>query len=281
MTTTLETKKQTTTRPRVIAVTSGKGGVGKTSMAVNLAVALRMFGSDVLLVDADMGLGNVDVLLGLSVECDVREVLLNGRPIEQVVVGGPRGLKILPGASGVQELAELDRDQVGAFIDDLREYCAEFDYVVFDTSPGISNGVLDCLMAAQEILLVTNPEPAAITDAYALLKVLGNRNGARERTVSVVMNRTDSREEALRAYDRLRAVSQLFLEWDIEYMGSVSGDDAVRAAGRRQVDFVTAYSASPASRDVRKIAARLASSGQGAEADAGGFFKALAEADHG
>jgi flagellar biosynthesis protein FlhG len=281
MTTTLEQKKQTATRPRVIAVTSGKGGVGKTSMAVNLAVALRMFGSEVLLVDADMGLGNVDVLLGLSVECDVREVLLNGRPIEQVVVGGPRGLKILPGASGVQELAELDREQVRAFIDGLREYCAGFDYVVFDTSPGISNGVLDCLMAAQEILLVTNPEPAAITDAYALLKVLGNRDGARERTVSVVMNRTDSREEALRAYDRLRAVSQLFLKWDIEYMGSISGDDAVRAAGRRQVDFVTAYSASPASRDVRKIAARLASSGQASEADAGRFFKALAEADNG
>jgi flagellar biosynthesis protein FlhG len=211
----------------------------------------------------------------------MREVLLNGRPIHETVIGGPRGLKILPGASGVQELAELDRQQVGAFIDGLRQYCANFDYVVFDTSPGIGSGVVDCLMAAHEILLVTNPEPAAITDAYALLKVLGKREGARERTVSVIMNRTDGREEALRAYDRLRAVSQLFLKWDIEYMGSVTGDDAVRAAGRRQVDFVTAYTASAASRDVRKIAARLTSSTPESSADAGRFFKALAEVDHG
>jgi flagellar biosynthesis protein FlhG len=258
-------------------VTSGKGGVGKTSIAVNLAVSLRLFGADILLVDADMGLGNVDVLLGLDTELNLCDVALRGKAIEHVVVEGPRGLRILPGASGVQELAELDDTRVADFLERINRYCAAMDFVIVDTSPGITSPVVNCLMAADEVLLVTNPEPTAITDAYALLKVMSKRPGARERTVSIIMNQTVAKEEALRSFDRLRAATRLFIEWDIEYLGSVARDDAVSAATRRQVDFVTYYSASPCARDVRKIAARLASVGQQTTTEVGRFFRTVVE----
>jgi len=267
------------TSPRILAVASGKGGVGKTSMAVNLAVSLRLFGAETFLVDADMGLGNVDVLLGLRPTLNIRDAVLDGVPIERVVVDGPCGLKILPGSSGVQALAELDSARLNGFLESVNAYCAQMDFVVVDTSPGVSSPVVDCLMAADEVLLVTNPEPTAITDAYALLKVMSRRPGARDRAISVIVNRTSGKEQALRSFDRLRAATKLFLNWDLDYLGSVVQDDAVSTASQRQIVFVTHYTASPGSRDVRKIAARIVSAGLGGSLDVGRFFRVAAEAN--
>jgi len=251
--------------PRVLAVTSGKGGVGKTSLSVNLALGLRLFGRRVLLVDADLGLANVDVLLGLDPKRNLREVLLEGQPLDQVVADGPRGLKILPGASGVEALAALEAPALEAFLAKLHAYCRDMDFVVVDTSPGVSPAVVRLLLAADETVLVTNPERMALTDAYALLKVLTG-HARRERPeedgtprVSVVMNRATGREEAVRAYDRLRAAAARFLSLPLAYLGPVGEDDAVGRAARRQVDFLTHYEAAPCSHDVRRIAARLVS----------------------
>lgn len=265
--------------PRVLAVTSGKGGVGKTSLAVNLALSLRLFEVDVLLLDADVGLADVDVLLGLSVLHDLRDVVLRGWPIEDIVVEGPRGLRILPGASGVEEMARLDDEQFRAFLERLVAYCAQMDYVIVDTAPGISSPVLNCLLAADEVLLVTNPEPTSLTDAYALLKVLSSRPEGLGKPVSVIMNATGSREEAVGSFDRLRNTARRFLKRDLDYLGSVAWDETVGEAVRRQVAFLTHYAASPCSRDVRKLAARLISSGRTGAASVGRFFRAMSAAD--
>jgi flagellar biosynthesis protein FlhG len=263
------------TRPRLVAVTSGQGGVGKTNVAVNLAISLRLLGAKVLLLDADVGLGNVDVLLGLEVSHDLRDVLLHGRPLEQTVLEGPRGLKILPGASGVEEMANLSADQTGAFFAQLADYCSGMDYVVVDTAPGISPAVVNCLMAVDELLLVTNPEPTALTDAYALLKVISRRPEARSKSVSLIMNQIASKEEAMRSYDRLRSTAKQFLDWEVGYLGSVAWDGTVGEATRRRVDFLTHYAAAPCSRDVRKLAARLVSSRMGGGADVGRLFRQM------
>ncbi len=264
-------------KPRLIAVTSGKGGVGKTNVAVNLALCLRLLGAKVLLLDADVGLGNVDVLLGLEVRYDLRDVLLHGRPLEQTVLDGPRGLKILPGASGVEEMATLGAERLDAFFAQLAGYCAGMDFVLADTAPGISPPVINCLMAVDDVLLVTNPEPTALTDAYALLKVMSRRPEARSKRVSLILNQIASKEEAMRSYDRLRATSKQFLDWDVDYLGSIAWDGTVGEATRRRVDFLTHYADAPCTRDVRKLAARLISGSLGGEADVGRFFRQVME----
>jgi flagellar biosynthesis protein FlhG len=261
----------------ILAVTSGKGGTGKTNFAANLALCLRMFNREVLLVDADLGLGNVDVLLGLDARHNLRDVLKEGCGVEQIVVEGPRGLKVLPGASGVEEMVRLSDEQLAGLLAKIEEYCRCMDFVVVDTAPGISPPVISCLLAADRALLVTNAEPTAVTDAYALLKVLSKRHGGADRKVCVVMNQTGSKEEAMRGFDRLRRTARQFLKMEIEYLGSVAWDDAVALATKRQVAFATHYAGSACSRDVRKIAARLVSSAGPGGADVGRFFRAVSE----
>jgi len=264
-------------KPRVLAVTSGKGGVGKTNLAVNLALCLRLFNVNVLLLDADVGMASVDVLLGLDIRHSLRDVVLKGQPIEQVVVEGPRGLRILPGACGVEELARLDEQQFERFLRQVQGYCEQMDFVVVDTAPGISPAVIGCLLAADETLLVTNSEPTSLTDAYGVLKVMSGRPEGRSKLVRVIMNQIGSKEEAIRSFDRLRGAARRFLDMDVHYLGSVAWDDTVSEATKRQVAFLTHYSASPCSRDVRKIAARLLSAARGGSADMGRFFRAVGE----
>jgi flagellar biosynthesis protein FlhG len=252
--------------------------VGKTNLAVNLALSLRLFDVKVLLLDADMGLGNVDILLGLEAGLNLRDAVLGGRPLDHVVVDGPRGLKILPGSSGVEQMVRLGDEKLSAFLRTVEQYCSQMDFVVVDTSPGISPAVINCLLAADDTLLVTNPEPTSLTDAYALLKVMSRQPEGRGAPVWVVMNQTGSKEEALRSFDRLRSVAKRFLDLDVHYLGSVAWDETVSEATKRQVAFLTHYSASPCSRDVRKIAARLVSSPRGSSTDMGRFFRTMGEA---
>ncbi len=262
-------------RPRIIAVTSGKGGVGKTNVALNLAISLRVLGGKVLLLDADMSMGNVDVLLGLNLQRDLRDLLLGDASLAQVVADGPRGIKILPGASGVEELANLDDRRMQEFLRKLEAFCAEMDYLVVDTATGISAGVINCLLAADEIVLVTNTEPTALTDAYALLKVYGRRAGEDAGKVFIIMNQIGSKEEAMGSFDRLRGAAERFLGWEPEYLGSISWDDTVSVATKQQVDFLTHYASAPCSQDIRKLAARLVSAGRSGGEGVGRFFRKM------
>ena len=268
--------QEPTRGPRILAVTSGKGGVGKTTVAVNLSVCLRLLGAELLLLDADMGLANVDVLLGLRTIYNLRDVLLKHKSIPEVIAEGPAGLKILPGVSGVQGMGLTD-EAFAEFLLQLQRYCRRMAFVVVDTAAGIAPSVINYLLAADEVLLVTSPDPLAITDAYALLKVMRGKQETEAPKVSVIMNQANREEEAQRAFERLRRAAERFLGWQVRYLGPVACDETVRIATKRQVAFQTQFSTAPCSRDIRSIATRLVNAGQRSGVGVGSFFRRMME----
>lgn len=227
---------------RVISVTSGKGGVGKTNVVVNLAIALSKLGKRCLVLDADLGLGNVDILLGLTPAYNIGHVLRGEKTMADIVVDGPCGIKILPASSGVYELADLQPDARLAIISHLETFCASsggFDFMLIDTAAGISNNVLFFNIASREIIVVVTHEPTAITDAYALMKVLSQRHG--ERSFSLIVNSVKSKKEGLEVYRNISSAGDRFLNVSVDYLGSILHDDSVHKSVARQKAVVEAY----------------------------------------
>jgi len=240
---------------RVVAVTSGKGGVGKTNVSANLAVAFGRQGRRVWLLDADLGLANVDVLFGLTPRANLLDVLRAERALADVVLDGPAGVRIIPAATGVEELTALapgDRLRLLAEIEALE---ADPDVLVVDTAAGISSNVLFFTAAAADALIVVTPEPTALTDAYALMKVLAARHGRRE--FLVVVNMAAGVADAQAAFTRLARVAERFLRVRVEYQGWIPYDDAVPRAVRTQQPVVLASPHSPASTAFVQLAGRL------------------------
>jgi flagellar biosynthesis protein FlhG len=259
---------------RVIAVASGKGGVGKTNLTANLAVALARRGLRVCVVDADLGLANLDVLLGLSPAASLRDVLQGERRLRDVMVEGPAGIRIVPAASGFEELTTLTAADRQRLLDEIETLDDSMDALLLDTAAGISPNVLYFAAAAADVLIVITPEPTSLTDAYALIKVLSARYGRREFLVAVNMAAGSSDAEA--AFARLSRVAGRFLSVRLEYQGYVPYDDAVPRAVRRQEPVVLDAPGTPASLAVTELARRLA--GRPAPAPSGGlqfFFRRL------
>lgn len=226
-------------RTRVIAVTSGKGGVGKTNLVVNLGVAWAQRGRRVIVLDGDLGLANIDVLLGLQPRHTLAHVLRGERRLDEVVQIGPCGLGIIPGASGLAELAELTAERRDHLIAELARLDGWADAVLVDTGAGIGAGVSALLLAAAEVVVVTTPEPTALTDAYALVKV-ATAAGCCAR-LRLVVNQARSAREAQVATQRLVAVAQEFLGVSLEATGFLPYDDCLSQAVKRQVPVVLAY----------------------------------------
>jgi len=242
--------------PHVIAIASGKGGVGKTNLTANLAVALASRGLRVCVLDADLGLANLDVLLGLSPARSLRDVMRGEHTLEDVLVDGPAGIRIIPAASGYEELTRLGPDdqlRLLAEVDGLEE---SVDVLLVDTAAGISANVLYFTAAAADALVVITPEPTALTDAYALIKVLATRYGRREFLVAVNMAAGQADAEA--AFRRLARVAERFLRVRLEYQGYVPYDDALPRAVREQHPVILAAPGSPASQALAALAGRLA-----------------------
>jgi len=242
--------------PHVIAIASGKGGVGKTNLTANLAVTLANRGLRVCVLDADLGLANLDVLLGLSPGLSLRDVVRGDRRLEEVLIDGPAGIRIIPAASGFEELTRLapeDQLRLLAEVDDLEE---SVDVLLVDTAAGISANVLYFTAAAADALVVITPEPTSLTDAYALIKVLATRHGRREFLVTVNMAAGQADAEA--AFRRLARVAERFLRVRLEYQGYVPYDDALPRAVREQHPVVLAAPGSPASQALAALAGRLA-----------------------
>ncbi len=238
---------------RVIAVTGGKGGVGKTNVSVNLAVSLAELGKRTLLMDADLGLANVDVLLGLSPKFTLADLVAGRCTLEDVVVEGPDGLMIVPASSGFRHMAELQPAEHVGLVNVFSELQRALDVMVVDTAAGITDSVLTFCQAAQDTVVVVCDEPASITDAYALIKVLSRERGVDR--VHVIANMVRDPNEGRKLYEKLARVCERFLgDVALHYLGAVPQDDWLRRAVQRQQAVVKAYPGSPSARAINEIA---------------------------
>jgi flagellar biosynthesis protein FlhG len=226
---------------RVISVTSGKGGVGKSNIVVNLGLALTQQGLKVLLIDADLGLGNVDILLGLTPKFTIQDVLSLRHSLDDVIVEGPGGLKILAASSGIPELAMLDESQKLFLLDEMDHYTEDIDVVLIDTGAGISHNVLFFNIAAHERIIVVNNQPPSIADAYALIKVLATKYG--QKRFKILVNDLAYSQEAELVYRTLLKVTERFLgqEISLDYLGFIPHDQALPQAVMRQQPVLALY----------------------------------------
>jgi flagellar biosynthesis protein FlhG len=247
--------KKTNNCVLTIAVASGKGGVGKTNVVANLAIAMRKQGSRVLIVDADLGLSNIDVLLQLAPKHTIQHMLTGERSLRDVIVDGPHGIKILPAGSGVQELTALNEFQRLKILEEFDAYPEAIDVVLIDTGAGISENVAFFCVAAQETVIVTTPEPTSITGAYALMKVLSTRY--QEKAFRVLVNAVRDPREGFDVFTRLSRAAETFLTLSLDYLGSIPYDEAIPRSVRAQRAFIDLYPDNSAACQIRDIASKL------------------------
>lgn len=244
---------------RVITVTSGKGGVGKTSIAVNLAIQMQRMGKRVIILDADFGLANIEVMLGIRPRYNLADLMFRGKTLTEIITKGPEDIGFISGGSGIQELARMTKEQVMYLTQKLVELDAMADVIVVDTGAGIADNVLEFVTASSEVLLVATPEPTSITDAYALLKALNRRAGfSRERTsIKMISNRVGNEAEGKSLYEKMSVVVDKFLNIQPEFLGVIPQDDAISKAVMVQKPITIAYPNSPAAKAMQAISVKL------------------------
>ena len=242
-----------------IAVTSGKGGVGKTNVAINLAVSLARLRHRVAILDADFGLGNVDVLLGLAPTSHIGHVLAGEKRISEVLVEGPRGVQVIPASSGLRQLTALTDGQWDRLGEALDEIAEDFDFLIIDTAAGISGNVIDAVRFATRALVVTSLEPTAVVDAYAVIKLLSTTDPDQE--IGLIVNNARDASEAQLVHAQLEVAAARFLNRRITYYGFIAHDPAIRDAVLVQRPIVDHLPESSASRCFRMLASRLSRTG--------------------
>jgi len=240
---------------RVIAVTSGKGGVGKTNFTVNLGIKFAQMGLRVVIIDADLGLANVDVVMGKMSKYNLSDVINSNKNILEILEEGYEGVKFVSGGSGVQELVKLNRTQLVDLLMKLGRLDEEADIILIDTGAGLSENVISFVHAAREVILVTTPEPTSITDAYALIKTITHKD--KTKNIKVVVNRADNAAEAFNILDKLNIVTQKFLGVKLQKLGYILNDTCVTKAVKIQQPFVISFARSEASKNMNDIALTL------------------------
>jgi flagellar biosynthesis protein FlhG len=240
---------------RVVAVTGGKGGVGKTNVSVNLGIALAELGRSVMLLDADLGLANVDVVLGLHPEYDLSHVLRGERGLDEIILTGPEGLRVVPGASGIREMAALSAAQHAGLIHAFSDVGNDVDTLIIDTAAGISDSVVSFSRAAQEVIVVVCDEPASITDAYALIKLLSREHGMSR--FQLLANMVHSVQEIHDLYNKLCRVTDRYLDVMLSLAGGIPFDETLKKAVRGQRAVVQAYPRSRVSQAFRNLAKKV------------------------
>jgi flagellar biosynthesis protein FlhG len=259
-------------RANVIAVTSGKGGVGKSNIAVNLAIKFSSVGKDVVLLDADLGLANADVLCNIDLPANLSHVISRKRELNDVMVKAPGGFRLIGGASGLARMADLTDGDRQRLITSLAELEAQTDIILIDTGAGISANVLSFTRAADHVLVVTTPEPTAITDAYAVVKVISRED--MNRRVSLLVNQARTPTEARVVYERIAKVAQQFLGMKLYDAGYVAWDEQVSLAVRRRVPFTISAPKCSASACISQLAMRM-EQGVAASMSSGSFFNRM------
>ena len=245
-----------TQKVKVISVTGGKGGVGKTNITLNMAIAMAAQGKKVMVLDADLGLANVDVMLGLRVHKNLSHVLRGECTIDDIIVEGPHGVKIIPATSGTQSMTELSRAEHGSLIRAFSDLKSPVDVLLIDTAAGISDMVLSFNRAAQDIVVVVCDEPTSITDAYALIKLLCNEHGVTK--FKIVANMVHSLREGQELFAKLTRVTDRFLDATLELAACIPFDNKIRQSVRKQKVIVDAFPKSPASLALRSFAGKAA-----------------------
>ena len=262
---------------RVIAVTSGKGGVGKTHTTVNLGLSLAKMGKKVLLLDGDLGLANINILLGFKPAKTLNEVIHGNASLKDVIVHDPAGIDVIPASSGIPELTMLSEAERTSLVDAFDDLATDYDYLLVDTAAGIGDNVLYFNCAAEQILVVIGPEPTSITDAYALIKVLGTRSGRKE--FDIVVNRATPSHDGKSTFNQLAMATDRFLNVSLKYLGSIAEDESVTQAVIKQRPYLQLFPSTKASLDIQKLAKKI-DSNEGSRVPKGGlqfFFRALLE----
>lgn len=242
--------------PRVISITSGKGGVGKTNVVGNLALMMAAMGKKVLILDADLGLANIDIIFGVHPDFNIGHVLSGEKQLREIIVEGPSGVRIIPAGSGFVNLTRLTDGQKLCLLSEFEALEDDFDYFLIDTGAGISENVTYFNVAAEECIIVVSPEPTSVTDAYAMIKVLSTQYG--EKRFKLLMNMVRDEREAKAVFLNLIQVADQYLGGVVlEYCGFIPRDEKVPAAVRQRKPFVTLYPEAPSSINIRHIARQL------------------------
>jgi len=237
---------------RVIAVTGGKGGVGKTSVSVNLSIALANMNRRVMLLDADLGLANIDVVLGLHPEHNLADVMSGERGLDEIVLTGPGGIQVIPGASGITRMAEMSPAEHTGLIQAFSEVAHDVDVLIIDTAAGISDQVISFSRAAQEVVVVVCDEPASITDSYAIIKLLNRDHGVQR--FHILANMIRSVQEGRDLYNKMCRVTDQYLDVMLTYMGGIPYDDNLRKAVKSQKPVVEAFPRSRSAQAFKNLA---------------------------
>ena len=244
---------------RVITVTSGKGGVGKSNTAINLAIQFRKMGQRVIILDADFGLANIEIMFGAVPKHNLCDLIYQGKNIKEIITWGPMDVGFISGGSGIAGMSNLSRNYLTYIIQNLAELDAIADIIIIDTGAGISDAVLEFLVASGEIILVTTPEPTSITDSYSLLKALNrhHRFSKENSKIKVIANRVDTEEEGKNLYNKLNAVVSRYLKLPIDYLGAIPQDNQLANAVMQQTPVSMQSPTARSSVAYERIAARL------------------------
>ena len=250
----VEDKSVDNLKTKIITVTSGKGGVGKSNFVVNLSIELSKLGKKVLIFDADIGMANDDVLMGFLPKFNIYDIIFRNKRIEEVMISGPFGVKLIAGGSGLSRIEELTEYQREIFLKALTSL-EEFDYIIMDTGAGINRSVMGFIACCDDLIVITTPEPTSLTDSYSLLKAVNHfkiKNKAK-----IVVNRTLEAKEGVTTYTKFNNAVSNFLKIKMEYIGNLSEDRKIVQAVREQKPFVISYPNCEASQDINKIALKI------------------------
>lgn len=252
-------KSSAGTKSRLITVTSGKGGVGKTSVSINLAIQFRLQGKSVIIFDADFGLANIEVMFGAIPKYNLSDLVYRGRDLKDIIIKGPMDIGFISGGSGISGFGDLTKDQVMYLVYKIKELESMADVIIVDTGAGISSMVMDFVVVSDEVLLVTTPEPTSITDSYSLLKALNrHKDFNRELTkIKVIANKVRNYEEGINLYNKLNVVVGKFLKIKIDFLGIIETDENMQKSVIQQKPICMAYPDSKGARDFEQLAGVL------------------------
>lgn len=251
--------KENEKKSRIITVTSGKGGVGKTSVSINLAIQFRLQGKNVIIFDADFGLANIEVMIGAIPKYNLSDLIYRGKDLNDIIMKGPMDIGFISGGSGISGLGDLTKDQLTYLVYKIKELESMADIIIIDTGAGISSAVMDFVVVSNEVILVTTPEPTSITDSYSLLKALNKRDDfdKSQNHIKIVANRVRNYEEGANLYNKLNVVVNKFLNFNIEFLGIIENDENMSKAVIQQKPISMAYPNSKGAKSFKKISDTL------------------------